>query len=494
MNKAPTSISKIRNTLTDKRAVSVPIGATLLTCIAASLIGNTEQFGHVPYYYMQFLPVRALREEPILSIYNLHSQLPLENALFSLVVNIFRQTSSSPEYANDFWRGDSYWIGVLLKQALFTWLTLFSGFRVYRYYLSERIAIFLTFFIALLPSTMMFFLFPYSAMMCAGIYACLAANVLTEKNDFKRLLITCTCIALLGLSHNLFSYYTTFPLIIAVGLELIKLHRAHRAFISLGLGCILLLPVAWAGKNFLAFGITNLTSWSGCALNQSVSPHMVGTIDSSGKKITEFHGWKEAHARIQIPADYNPNLEIKSPLALNQRMKGEGVRNWNHKSVIESCKASKGESLGYLLNTKQARESFLNAAYQRLWKTSGKLGSEFSCPGCGFGYEFLGFSGVGKVVQTLDSTGLKEWPVRAWTILVLIISPAVASVKFFKLRQQAIPGCYLYMIGFMMVNILVCLMAVALSTIENERMIWMLMPASNIILATAFSRKVKRLT
>ena len=489
MRKASPSITKIKNIATSRPEVSVPIGATLLTCITASLIGNTEQFGHIPYYYMQFLPVRALREEPFLSIFNLHSQLPLENILFGLIVNSFRHTTSSPEYANDFWRGDSYWIGILLKQALFTWLALFSSFRVCRSYLSERAAIFLTLFIALLPSTMMFFLFPYSAMMCASIYACLAANILTEKKTLKRLLITCTCISLLGLSHNLFSYYTTFPLIIAASAELIKLRKAYRAIISVGLSCILLLPAAWAGKNFLVFGITNLTSWSGCALNQSLSPHMVGAMDSSGEKITAFHGWKKATARIQIPASYDPNLEIESPLALNQRMKGEGVRNWNHKSVIESCKASKDESLRYLLHNKQARESFFNATYQRLWNTSGKLGSEFSCPGCSFGYEFLGFSAVGKVVDKLDKAGLKEWPVRAWTLLVLVISPAAASIKFFKLRQKEISGRHLYMLAFMTTNILICLMAVALSTIENERMVWMLIPASNIILATVFSRK-----
>ena len=483
--------AKAKSVLFSRPKLSIPIAATLVSCLTACLIGNTEQFGHVPYYYMQFLPVRALREEFLLSIYNLHSQLPLENILFGLIVNLFRGSANQPEYANDFWRGDPYWIGVALKQAIFVWLILYSSFRVYRAYLNKRAAIFLTFFIALLPSTMMFFLFPYSALMCASIYAYLACNILTEAKTQKRLLITATCIMLLGLSHNLFSYYTTFPLIIVLGLELIRHRKKLNNLVALALALILLLPIFWMAKNFITFGITNLTSWSGCALNQSMSPHMTGMKDASGKEITGFHGWKEAHAKIQIPADYDPNLEIATPLALNQRMKGEGVRNWNHKSVITSCKSSKEESLKYLLSLKTVRDGFLNATFNRLWDTSGKLGSEFACPGCGFGYNFLGFGGVGKVVNAINAAGVKQWPVRLWTAFALVVSPIIGAIRFSRVRKDSTSSKRLYMASFMMVNIFVVLMAVSLSTIENERMLWMLMPASNIILGPVFSKRLR---
>ena len=46
----------------------------------------------------------------------LHSQLPLENTAFTIIANIFRFTTANPPYTNDFWKQDTYWLGILCKQ------------------------------------------------------------------------------------------------------------------------------------------------------------------------------------------------------------------------------------------------------------------------------------------------------------------------------------------------------------------------------------------
>lgn len=468
----------------------ISLAITLVSALTAIAVGETRQIGHVPYYYMQYLPVNALREEPINSLINLHSQLPLENIIFAGIVNIFRFNSNTPTYITDFWKQDTYWIGILIKQLLFLWLTIYSTLNVLFKLLPKKIGILIIAAFALLPSTLMYFLFPYSALMTASIYCALASNIITQSSSKKRILISALCISALGLSHNLLSYYTTFPFIIAISLEIHhKKKKLKPAFISTVL-IILILPAIWAFKNYYLFGITNLTSWSGCALGQSITPIVK---DMPGIDPKRQNGWKIAFNNIQREKDYNPNLKIDSPMVLKQRMKGEGVRNWNHESVIESCKISKEYNTNLLANNQEIRVKYIKATYTRLVEVTGRIGSEFNCSGCNFSYNDLGFRKIGNLVKVLNQISIKPLAVRSWNILILLISPLFLGLRLFKSQNSVFIEQANYFLAFALTNSIVTIMAVGLSTIENERMIWMLHPGSNLVFIATVVLTLSRL-
>ena len=449
---------------------------SILTASAALLFGNAIHLAHIPYYYMQYLPVNALRSEPFQSIWYLHSQLPLENILFAAIVNIFRHSSNSPTYINDFWKQDQYWIGVLIKQFAFLWLINFSLIRTARLFVSEKKGYIAAIGFGVLPSTLMYFLFPYSALMSASIYAALAATLFTVKNSNRKLLISLTLISALGLSHNLFSYYTTFPILFVLLFELLR-NRKKTTFLYRTIACcIALLPVLWMAKNVYLFNIHNLTSWSGCALGQSITP-LIKSDKSIDIDLQD--GWKTALATIQVGPEYSPIEKIPSPIVLNQKMKGEGIRNWNHKSVIKSCSLAKEYNSELLSRDPELTGRFIHASSKRFLSTTGKFGSEFNCGGCGFDYNAFNFEPIGKIVDFLNRTPFKAPALRAWYLFILVLAPLTIFLKI-RTGEQCIlnANSRRYIPAFIISNILVLVMATSLSTIENERMLWMLTPAS----------------
>jgi len=457
------------------------IGAIL----ALHLSGNSKDFGHIPYYYMQFLPVQALREEPLRSILNLHSQLPLENILFAAVTNVFRFTSSSPQYANDFWKQDTYWIGLIIKQFAFLWLLIYSFARVIARRLPLLLSATVLVLFALMPSTLMYFAYPYSALTSASLLAFLVSELLVDENHSRRLVLSALALALLGLSHNLFSYYFTFPLLIYISCELYKSrHLISSVFVKLAL-LLLALPLMWMLKNYAMFGITSLTSWSGCALGQSLTP-IVRHLPQIN--IDKQDGWRTALRAIQVSSDYDPLIQVPSPLALNMRMKGEGVRNWNHISVIKSCSEAKKYNLSLLQSNPNIRQQFIYKAKQRLLSVLGNLSSQFVCDGCGFDYSGMGLNSYGSFVNFVSLSPLKPVFVAVYNVSILFVIPVVYSCSLFfsNARTQSSNRTKYLFFALAATNVLIVIAAVTLSTIENERMVWMLMPASTLV-ALAFA-------
>ena len=451
---------------------------TLFVSCAALIIGDATHLAHVPYYYMQFLPINALRQEPIQSIWYLHSQLPLENILFAAIVNIFRHSPNVPTYVNDFWKQDSYWIGVLLKQFGFLWLINYSLIRTARTYIGRQSGYISAIIFSLLPSTLMYFLFPYSALMTASLYTALAASVFTITRTKLRLILSVSFISLLGLSHNLLSFYTTFPLLMILVVELFRSPQAKSTIYRAIVCAIALLPFLWMLKNLYLFNISNLTSWSGCALGQSITPlsKTLPSVDSN-----QQDGWKIALKNIQESADYSPSKTYPTPIVLSQRMKGEGIRNWNHKSVIESCKIAKKYNMHLLSENPRLIGSFMQSSLNRLISTTGNFGSEFNCSGCGFDYKAFGFDSLENIVLKLNQLAFKRPLLRAWHFFLLTACPFLVYIKLRRSRSKT-SLVALYPLAFIISNLLVLVMATSLSTIENERMLWMLTPASYVFL------------
>lgn len=450
----------------------------LLTSFAL-LFGNTIHLAHIPYFYMQYLPVNALRSEPFQSIWNLHSQLPLENILFAAIVNIFRNSPNSPTYINDFWKQDAYWLGVLIKQFACLWLINFSLIRTARLYVSKKRGYIAAVVFSVLPSTMMYLLYPYSALMSASIYTALCATLFTVKSFNTRLLISILLISILGLSHNLFSYYTTFPILLVLLFELFKARKQTTFLYRTLVSFIALLPILWMVKNIYIFNVYNLTSWSGCALGQSITP-----LIKSEKFINADlqDGWKTALATIQIAPDYSPTEKHPSPIVLNQRMKGEGIRNWNHISVIKSCASAKDYNSRLLARNPQLLGKFITSSYGRLIQTTGRFGSEFNCGGCGFDYEAFNLRHVGNIVEFLNDFPFKAPALRSWYLFILVISPITIFLRVRSNEHRISEAQRRCIPAFVISNILILVMATSLSTIENERMLWMLTPANYIFL------------
>lgn len=452
---------------------------SILLASVALLFGNAIQLAHIPYFYMQYLPVNALRSEPFQSIWNLHSQLPLENILFAAIVNIFRHSPNSPTYINNFWKQDPYWLGVLIKQFACLWLINFSLIRTARLYISKKWGYLAGVTFVALPSTMMYFLYPYSALMSASIYTALCATIFTVKSFKIRLLISTLLLAILGLSHNLFSYYTTFPILLILTLELFKSRKKTTFLFRTLVVFIALLPVLWMVKNIFLFKVYNLTSWSGCALAQSVTP-LVKSVKSINTDLQD--GWKTAGATIQISPDYSPTEKYPSPIALNQRMKGEGIRNWNHISVIKSCESAKDYNSNLLARNPQILGRFIISSYHRFMYTTGRFGSEFNCSGCNFDYEAFNLRRVGDIVEFLGTFPIKAPALRAWYLFVLVLSPFIIFWRAHSNDHCISDAKRRYIPAFIISNILILVMATSLSTIENERMLWMLTPANYIFL------------
>lgn len=456
-----------------------------LIASGALLLGNAVHLAHIPYYYMQYLPVNALRSEPFQSIWNLHSQLPLENILFAAIVNTFRYSPNSPSYVNDFWKQDTYWIGVLIKQFAFLWLINFSLIRTARQYISNRRGYLAAIIFAAMPSTMMYFLYPYSALMSASLYTALFATLFTVSGAKKRLLISILLVSVLGLSHNLFSYYTTFPVLLMLLYELFK-NRDKATLSYRALTCLIaLLPVLWMLKNIYLFKIYNLTSWSGCALGQSITP-LIKPKKSINSDLQD--GWKIALASIQVPPDYSPTEKYPSPIVLNQKMKGEGIRNWNHKSVIKSCALAKEYNTTLLARNPELIREFMISSYDRLIHTTGRFGSEFNCAGCSFDYNAFNLRHIEKIVGFLNKSPLKAPALRTWYMFILVLSPIMIFFGVHKKGSCIANSQRRYIPALVISNILILVMATSLSTIENERMLWMLTPASYIFLLILIGR------
>jgi hypothetical protein len=468
--RAPGFMNKPRN---------IALVATLLTASLALLVGNRTVIAHIPYYYMQFLPVNALRDDPVRSIAYLHSQLPLENTAFAIIVNLFRYTTADPPYVNDFWKGDTYWIGVVIKQIITLYLYSYALARTFCHLFGKRFGAIGVIIIALLPSSLMYFLFPYSALTSAALYGIIVSIMLCENNAARRLMLAAPCIAALALSHNLFSYLATFPLALIYLADLVANHRkVTKRLMGMSL-FVLALPIAWSIKNYLIFDITSLTSWSGCALGQSLTA-VLQNQQTVGNGVQD--GWASAFKNIQVAPTYHPNQVYDKPIVLNQRMKGEGVRNWNHISVVKSCKESYSYNAQLLRQDPELRRQLLASIQKRFAYSLGRVGSQFNCAGCDFSYKDLGFEWYGRIIEGLYENTLMPAIVSLWHLVLWYGSPAIAGMFFLRSSRPRLAAA---MFAVLVVNILQSTMAVSLSTIENERMLWMLDNASMQTLCTA---------
>ena len=460
---------------------TIALAATFITAIIALSVGNTAVIGHIPYYYMQFLPVNAIREDPIGSIAYLHSQLPLENTAFTIIANIFRFTTANPPYTNDFWKQDTYWLGILCKQIITLYIYHYALVKTGFHFFGKRFGITSALAIALLPSTLMYFLFPYSALTSAALYGLIISTLLCEKKPATRLGLTAASISALALSHNLFSYITTFPLVLYFLADLFKNYRIIGRKIFAATLILVAIPIGWSVKNYLIFNITSLTSWSGCALGQSITAVLPRNkqVDTSLQD-----GWARAFKAIQSSPTYNPQEKYQAPIVLHQRMKGEGIRNWNHISVIKACQESYDYNKELLRKDPELRQNLLVSIKERFTQSLGRLGSQFNCGGCDFSYKDLGFTVYGNLIDTAYKNPAVPTIVSAWHLILWYLSPGVACVLLLRNGQRRIATG---MAAVLAVNILQSAMAVSLSTIENERMLWMLDNASiQCLYASAF--------